>query len=165
MVNIGDIVILNSTEQAFCQYISDRRHSNNTSNNVKDYNVLIGSKNDFEFQGICGELAFCKLFGIYPNFIFDISVRNSSNDSGDAVLPNGKNIDVKTTRYKNGKLIAGHWKKSSKCDYLALMVGEKSKYEYRGAIASKDFFIESRLGTLGYVTDYIAEQSDLKNII
>ena len=93
----SNFVLLNAQEQALCRYLAKLRHNNARNKNVK--NNKIGGQSDemTDLEGIGGEVAFCKLFNLYPDI--SIEVRNSKTDKGDAVL-NDLVIDVKTTKYR-----------------------------------------------------------------
>lgn len=110
---------------------------------------------DIDIEGVAGELAFCKMFNVYPD------TNTESWADYDLVLL-GFTIDVKTTKYRNGKLIAPYWKKDKKLpDYYALIIGEMPSYEFIGFIKGEDFINEKHLGDLGHGKTYIAEQKEL----
>lgn len=155
----SNFVLLNPQEQALCRYLAKLRHNNARNKNVK--NNKIGNQSDemTDLEGIGGEIAFCKLFNLYPDI--SIEVRNSKTDKGDAVL-NGLVIDVKTTKYKTGRLLAAPWKEPS-VDLYALMVGEIDKgYSFKGFMAYSELAKEERLLDLGHGKGYAAEQQELE---
>ena len=79
---IGEVIILNDAEMALCEHIAGQR----TGGGRSDLRMHSGPQSDYEVnrQGIGGELAFCRLFGIYPTEVFHIGT--SVVDPGDAVL-------------------------------------------------------------------------------
>ena len=152
------IIELNDGEQEICKIIAKLRYKNNRDNNVK--NSKVGDQSDelTDLEGIGGEMAFCKMVNSYPDF--SINIRNSETDVGDVFL-GGKWVDVKTTKYPNGKLLAVPWKNNN-VEIYALVTGTFPKYTYRGFMSAKKLLVESRLGDLGYGKTYIATQDELK---
>lgn len=110
-------------------------------------------------RGFCGELAFCKIFNCYP----DLSVMAQScaqgTDRGDVKL-NGFTIDVKTTKYPNGRLIARRHKKING-DFFALMVGDLPTFEFKGFMRQEELLRPERLVDFYGVPTFVAEQSEL----
>jgi hypothetical protein len=155
---INKSIILNEVEQELCETIAKRRHDNNRSNSVK--NSKIGKQSDWEtdLEGIASELAFCRLFNLYPDLT--IFTRTSAQDAGDVTLPDGRTVDVKSTKYKNGKLLAVLWK-SAKVDLYALMVGTFPEYTFKGFMSSSELLQPSKVKNLGYGDTYAAEQEEL----
>jgi len=152
------LVELNSGEQAICRLIAELRHKNNRDKGVTNSKVGNQSDDVTDLEGIGGEVAFCKLINAFPDF--SVHIRNSANDVGDLVYKN-KTIDVKTTVYPNGRLLAVPWKEHN-VDIYVLMTGKFPKYTYRGYMSSKELLKEERLGNLGYGKTYIANQDELK---
>ena len=160
-MKINTLITLNETEQKLCKDIASNRYSNNRANSVSNKKIGKQTNEETDLEGIAAELAFCKLFNVYPDLT--IYSRSSSQDKGDVLLPNGKTVDIKTTKYKTGKLLAVTWK-SNKVDYYALMVGEFPNYTFKGFMESSELLKPSRLGSLGYGETYIAKQEELKEI-
>jgi hypothetical protein len=81
-----------------------------------------------ELEGISAEFAYCRILNIYP----DIQVDTRRLE--DAKLPDGRLVDVKTTRphikYKP-RLMVEASKRRGVCIY-ALMVGKFPTYRYAG---------------------------------
>ena len=163
MIKINSKILLSKIEQNICSVVAQLRFSNNRENNV--VNSKIGKKSDEEMdlEGISAELAFCKLFNLYPDLTIDIRSSRDHTDNGDAVLKNGKTVDIKVTHYTNGKLIAVPWKKTN-VDLFALMVGKTPEYTFKGFMKSEDLLNQSRLGDLGHGKTYIAHQNELKEL-
>ena len=154
---IGTKIKLNESEQAICVDIAKKRFDNNRKSNVK--NSKIGEQSDYvtDLEGFAAEMAFSKIFNVYPDF--SVETRNANEDQGDCVV-NNKIVDVKTTKYKTGKLLAVKWK-ASNTDLYALMIGEFPSYTFKGFMTSKELLKEKRIGSLGHGNTYIAEQSEL----
>lgn len=160
---IGDAVTLDDGEQMVCKVLAKLRHQNNRKEAVK--NSRIGGQSDeaTDLEGIGSELAFSKLWNLYPDLSIFIRSSLKGEDEGDNILHTGQSVDVKATRYATGKLVAVPWKKM-KVDLFALMVGVFPKYTFKGFMRSEELLQEKRLGTLGHGPTYIAYQNELRDI-
>lgn len=150
-------ITLSPDDQKLVVETAAARYEANRAGLVKDRSIC-GSA-DIDLNGFGGEVAFCRLFDIEPDF--DISPRSSAmgTDTGDCIL-NGKRIDVKTTERQAGRLLATRWKKPD-VDYFALMVGKFPQYECRGFMEVGKLLQPGRLIDLGRGLTYAASQSDL----
>lgn len=157
---LNTTITLSNFELKICELIAKNRYTNNRINCVKNSKIGAQSDEETDFEGICAEVAFCKLYNLYPDL--SIHTRNIDTDEGDVKL-NGLSIDIKTTKYKNGKLLAAPWKKITG-DLFALMVGTAPTYVFKGFMKQNDLLIPSRLGNLGHGPTYIAYQNELKDI-
>ncbi len=138
--------------------LSRQRYENNRAEGVKNNKIGKQSNAFTDLEGIAGEMAFCHLFGFEPDET--VFVRSAASDEGDARL-DGITFDVKTTKYRTGKLLAVPGKTKSKADYYVLMTGEFPRYTYRGMMKADELLKEERLGSLGYGPTYIATQDEL----
>jgi hypothetical protein len=154
---IGVSVILNQVEQRLCKHVAKARLDNNNNDGI--YNAKISDESDeyIDLEGFAGELAFCKIFNVFPDL--EIFSRTSSEDFGDATYLN-KQIDIKTTSHRHGRLIATRWTKNNVQAY-ALMVGEFPEYEFKGFMSKKEFIKEDRIDNLGKGKLYLAYQNEL----
>lgn len=154
---IDKTITLNKSEQTICETIAMARFNNNRENNIT--NAKVGDQDNYEtdLEGFAAEVAFCKLFNVYPDF--SVETRTSKEDDGDCIV-NSKTVDVKTTKYKSGKLLAVSWKESN-VDLFALMIGEFPTYTFKGFMTSKELLKKHRLGSMGYRETYIAKQHEL----
>tara|TARA_R110000803_G_C11789071_1_gene297763 strand:+ start:49 stop:567 length:519 start_codon:yes stop_codon:yes gene_type:complete len=113
------------------------------------------------YNGFGAELAFCRLCDI----AFDNSVQTYKNYflQDDAVLKNGKRIDVKSTIYKYGKLAISPNKSKHIVDGYALMVGEFPSFTFKGWASYNEIINPDNIGTLGNhnVKSYILNQHQL----
>lgn len=86
-----------------------------------------------EINSVGSELAFAKLFNVYPDLVigerpyFDFTLY-------------GKTVDVKCTHYEDGKLLVQKWSIKKQCDLYALMVGALPEYYFKGFAISRDLF-------------------------
>ena len=127
------------------------------------HNAKIGgqSNEQTDQEGAGAEIAFCKLFNLYPDMNVEIKSAKKGTDKGDAIL-DGKAIDVKSTTYKTGRLLAAKWKDPNSDIYAyALLTGELPNYTFRGFMKSENLLREEMLRDLGKGEGYVAEQEDL----
>lgn len=158
-MKIGTAITLTDVEQNICKTIAEARYRSNRAAGVADLKRGDQSNIATDTEGFAAELAFCKLFNLYPDFT--ISPRGAANDVGDATLRCGLSVDVKATVYKSGHLITPPWKDESALDLYALMVGKLPTYTFKGFMRRDVLQQEDRLGDLGYGPTYKASQEDL----
>jgi hypothetical protein len=146
---------LNEAEQKLARYLAKNRYEQARKLGVENKKMGPQSNEMTDLQGIGAEIAFCKMHNIYP----DMNV--GSTPLEDATLRDGTTVDVKSTVYKNGRLIVAMWKNPA-IDCYALMVGTFPNYRYAGMMSSKEMMQESRILDLGHGPVYAASQGDLK---
>lgn len=151
------MAVLNNAEQLVAKYVGEKRYESNRANNVAISKIGPQSHEDTEVNGVCGEIAFCKIFNIYPDFeiVYPAPIH-------DAIL-NGYKIDVKTTVYQTGRLLVEITKRKylHALDYFALMIGEFPQYWFIGYMAAKDIMVDSKIIDLGLGDTFAAEQHEL----
>ena len=164
-VKIGQTVSLSTAERKLAHFVAKHRNGVNRYFNITNLKVSASDPVEIDLEGICGELAFCKLFNVYPDLDTD---RNPPHPLHDCTLPppppGGLRIDVKTTKYENGKLLVDSRKgyKTDGVDYYALMTGTfPGPYTFRGLIAGVQMIRPGRLNLFCGHKSYIAEQSEL----
>ena len=157
-IGIGSMVSLSEAEQEICKAVATAKHAINRTGGVE--NKRVGPQDDqfTDLNGFGGELAFCKLFNIFPDF--SLEIRNSSTDRGDAILPAGYTVDVKTTVYPSGKLIAAPSLKANH-DLYALMTGKFPAYTFRGFISTETLHNDLYKRQMGDHLTHWAYQSEL----
>ena len=89
------------------------------------------------------ELAFCKLVNVYPDLTTHFRIKGY-----DAFLWEYR-IDIKQTRYDNGKLIARATKKIEDADIYCQMVGRLPQYNFKGWVYASELIDEKNLEDLG----------------
>jgi hypothetical protein len=152
------IVKLTESEIKICEWLAKNRYASNRNGGVSDKKIGPQSCEETDLEGICGEFAFCKAVNLYP----DMSI--SPRKGGDDVLLNGKKIDIKTTKYKSGKLLARRSKSETPSDVYVLIVGVRPDYNIVGWCSSADLIQDKNLIDLGYGKTYGLEQRVLKPI-
>lgn len=154
-------ITLNKTEQTLCKFVATKRYENNRA--VGTTNSKLGDQTDeqTDLEGIGGEVAFCSLKNVYPDLSIDARSASKGEDTYDAIVQD-KTVDVKTTRYENGRLLAVPWKGESDPPHCyALMTGTFPTYCFRGYMLGIELLNRDRLGNLGHGMTYIARQSEL----
>lgn len=114
---------------------------------------LTGEEGDVD--GVGAELALAKLFNVYP----DCSIQ--PRRGGADLIVAGVPIDVKTTRYPNGHLVATRYKQSGDCDVYALLVGQLPTYEVKGFCTEAQLFAMQNIKDLGHGPTRAVAQPDL----
>ena len=162
-IKIGQSISLTTAERKLAHFIARNRNGNNRYFNITNLKISAADPAEVDFEGICGEIAFCKLFNVYPDLDTD---HEPPHPLHDCVIPPppGFRIDVKTTKYETGKLLVDARKKGKVggVDYYALMTGSfPGPYTFRGLIAREHIIQPQKLGLLCGYKSYMAEQSEL----
>ena len=154
---IGARVELNNAEQRLARFMARSRMENAIKRGITNAQVGSQDRLDIDLEGYGAELAFCKLFNVYPDM--SIVADPAADRTGDAIWM-GKTVDVKTSKYKTARLLAVRWKK--KKDLYALMVGTFPKYEFRGMATGDELIRQENLIDLGHGEGYALSQHQLK---
>jgi hypothetical protein len=150
------VVELDAGEMAVVTMLAAMRHSCNRKHNVS--NSRIGPQSDHitDLDGLIAEFAFCKWKNIYP----DLTINPRSGGS-DCVI-NKKRVDIKTTRYKQGRLLATISKKPTDVDVYILSIIEDNKVTFVGWAMSDELLQQSNIVDLGHGKSYALAQSQLR---
>jgi len=163
-VKIGQTVSLNLAERKLANFLAEHRGKNNRNFNVPRMKFGVVDDAIIDLEGMAGEIAFCKLFNVYPDMDIDCAPPHPSHD---CVLPDGMRVDVKTTKHRAGKLLVDArrcGRKADGVDLYALMVGTfPGPYDFRGFIEKRDIVRPDRIGLFYGNSNYIAEQSELRD--
>ena len=95
-------VTLTEHEQRIAGVVAKEKYNVNRENNVQDAKKGEQSNEFVDLEGIAGEMAFCKIFNLYPDL--EIKVTTQDTDAGDCIL-NGYKVDVKATSYDTARVI------------------------------------------------------------
>mgnify|MGYP001211156514 CR=1 FL=1 len=150
----GQKVVLNSNEQKIAVLMGEQRYKTNREMGIKNRKAGSQPVHQTEVEGVGGELAFGKVFNLYPDLAtspgdYDFKMVNTT-------------IDVKTTHYFDGHLLVPTTKKISECDVYVLVVGEMPSYTIVGWLQSQHIINDEHRGDLGTGTVYLAEQTELQ---
>jgi hypothetical protein len=158
---INKEVKLNETEVRLAKFIGKNRYEGSRKAGVHNAKIGGQSNEQTDQEGAGAELAFCKLFNCYPDLAMQLKSAKKGTDKGDATLE-GKVVDVKSTTYKTGRLLAAKWKDPNSNVYAyALLTGEMPNYTFRGFMKSENLLRDEMLRDLGRGEGYVAEQEDL----
>ena len=143
MAEMNTKVTLDEHEQMIARFIASLRQHENRTNNVKDQATKPNESYRTELNGYGAELAFCKIMNLYPDLTFQVR-----SHGYDCLSVTGTAIDVKTTTYQNGKLLAAF--KNPDVEVYALMIGEFPTYTFVGWIEADKLINEMNLTDFGY---------------
>lgn len=150
------VVTLNDAEQRLARYLAGQRYESNRNQGVTNNRVGPQSDEVTDLEGIAAEIAFCKLFNVYPD------LEHSCKDPADAYTTSMGATDVKATKYRNGRLLAVKGKLGLiHPDSYALMIGEFPAYRFVGFVASGELLDENNLIDLGHGETFGVTQSQL----
>jgi len=147
------IIELSETEQIIARHLARRRHDNNRARGVVDRQMGPQSPVDTDLNGIGAEIVFAKVFNVYPDL-------GDYPGKEDGVTQKGNTYDVKTTKYKNGRLLAVLNKKKEDCQFYVLMIGEFPKYTLTGYASAEELLSGRYVDDLGYGKGHAMKQSE-----
>mgnify|MGYP001284669909 FL=1 len=154
-------ITLNENEQKFAEYLAKKRWDFNRDKGTP--HLYSGPQPDeqTDVEGMGGELAYCKLMNIYPDF----ETNPTEMPTYDCVSRLGVRIDVKTTKFRSGHLIAPLAKAKKPPDKYVLVVGEIPTYSIVGEVWAVDLLHEGNLKDFGYGNCYAVTQVELNPIM
>ena len=119
--------------------------------NFKDNKVDDKPSIQIIYEGLCSEFAFCKLMNIYPDF----SLQNFGHI--DCYHPDWGTIDVKSTKFTDGKLLVGLWKTKFPDAYV-LMIDKNPIFDFVGWIESEKMIDDANIEITGKSKNYVMPQ-------
>ena len=149
-------VSLNNAEQKLAVYLGRSRFQNARSRGIPNMKMGPQSNEQTDIEGAAAEIAYCKLMNIYPDTEITAVLPNE-----DAIARCGWGIDVKSTRYPFGRLLAVCSKAGKAPDCYALMIGTFPEYRFAGHMTSAELLKSERLTNLGHGEGYAAHQKEL----
>lgn len=174
-VSIGTTYRLEGEDYAFAVYIGHMRNKKNKAKGVKEQKFT-ASKSSVEVsvQGLIGEAAFLRLFGLPLDPLYDTTPSCARTDRGDAFLQSGEKVDVKTTVPRAKGILASAAKKEYPPTLYALMTMLDHNQEGHYALLRFDGFMsaafvtqdrwETRKGKGGRFVSYLAPRAYLKSL-
>tara|TARA_X000001382_G_scaffold95292_1_gene69749 strand:+ start:40 stop:513 length:474 start_codon:yes stop_codon:yes gene_type:complete len=150
------IIRLNQSEKEIAAKIGMRRQITNRQKGT--FNQKVHTKDSFEVDrdGFAGELAFCKIFRLYPDF------ENKRADA-DAYHPELKWVDVKTAPESHHNLLVRQPKADHPADTYALVIGkwETGVFSYVGYATKEMVFRNDNLVDPGFGVCHMIKRKDL----
>lgn len=168
--NIGDVVELNAFEQNIAEQLANLRFNNNRKNGVIDRQMGKQKSWETELAGVGGELSFCRLFNVCPDFSIEPrSAALGTDNKKDAILVSHV-TDVKGTTENEHNLLArpvdsNYDTHIARCatDLFALMTGPYPRFTFRGFLPKTVLLQARRIRNLGHGPTYFASQAKLYN--
>lgn len=151
-------IVLNRAEQMLAKYLAEERFKNARKQGKP--NQKVGGQPDWytDLNGIGGEIAVAKRFNVYP----DTELDSSELPEHDLIIK-GKKVDVKTTKYSDGKLLATIKKKVDAVDIYVLVTGEFPVYQIVKWCKSEELISDKNIKDLGRGNVYALEQEKLRD--
>lgn len=147
-------ITLNEMEQALARAIAEMRIQSAADAGQRDANQSDLPSEVIDLEGAASEVAFCKLFNLYPD-------TQPGAKAVDAYTHLGIAIDVKSTHHPKGRLLAVRWKRPKDVELFVLMIGKFPTYRCVGFLPSADLLRNDRLVDLGRGPVYAANQDEL----
>jgi hypothetical protein len=136
---------LNKIEQKLAKLVAKERYDTNRENKVVNNRIGKQSNEQTDLNGIGAEIAFCKYANLYPDY--SVFPRKGG---ADCISRTGKKIDVKTTTYSTGHLIAVGTTTIGNVDVYVLMIGDFPIYEFKGWCTEDELIQNKNLKDFGY---------------
>lgn len=150
-------VDLTKSELHICRLLGIMRRST-ARNKVEDQQMGNQDPWALDMDGMIGEFCVAKFLNVCPDLT--IGVRSGGQDLQSV---EGRSIDVKTTRYKSGKLLCTIKKQSDPCDIYVLVIVDDDGGDIVGWAKKEDIFLEQNKSDLGHGVGYALQQSALNN--
>jgi hypothetical protein len=141
-------------ELLICKTIGVMRRTA-ASNKVVDRQMGTQDPWDIDVDGMVGEFCVAKHLNVFPDLT--VGIRSGGAD----LIKNGKNIDVKTTRYKNGHLLATLKKAEAPCDTYILVIVDDKGGDIVGWVSKGKLFVDENIKDKGHGDGYVMSQSQL----
>ena len=151
-----DPITLDKTEREIAESLAKRRHFAARNSGVKNSKIGPQSNWQTDLEGVGSEFAFCKIFNTFPDLT--VGARKGGHD---CVL-NKQKVDVKSTKYKTGRLLAKKSKTLGDADVYVLMIGEFPTYRFIGWAWNHELLKEENLIDLGHGEGFALAQALLK---
>lgn len=148
-------VTLSAGEMAVAQQLAAMRNAVARAGKVR--NAKMGPQSDYQtdLDGLVAEIAFAKMMNVYP----DLSVY-PRHGGVDAVV-NGIRIDVKSTRYPHGHLVAVIGKESDAVDRYVLGHVNDNMVRFFGWATSDELIRQENMKDFGHGSGYALPQQQL----
>lgn len=149
-------ITLTESERQVAEFIAKRRFDSCRESNIVNNKKGPQSNYETDLEGMASELAAAKALNVWPDLTEDIQAHD--------LIYNGLTIDVKTTKYKTGRLVATLGKKNKACDYYVLLVGECPTYDIKGFAKRENLLSEDTITDLGWGKLHALTQDKLTSI-
>ena len=149
------IITLSESEVYFLRIIASTRSMMSRSKKVVDQKFCDKSGFEIDFDGCLSEYAFCK----WHNVHYDISFGDDTAGKPDCVYKN-LTIDIKSTRYKTGRLVV-KLKPQPVDMYILAIVENDYTIRFAGYSRTEDLLKPENIRNLGTGDSYVLDQDQL----
>ena len=149
------IVKLDPDEVLICEQLGRMRSLIARSAGVTDAKMGNQDGSEADVMGMKAEYAFSKHFNTFPDL--GLTPRSGSPDG----KLKGYTYDIKSTTYKNGRLLATK-KINHDVDMYVLCIVDNSEVDIKGYVMKNDFIQEKNLKDLGHGEGYCLDQNLLE---
>jgi len=151
-------IVLSKGDEKLAVHYGTMRNQNGKLPTVT--NKIMGDQDPLEgdINSMGGEIAVARIFKIHPDL--STEPRRGGPDN----IINGKVVDVKTTTYENGRLLAILDKKKDPCEIYILVRGTLPNYELSGWCYGEELFREGNIKNLGHGPGYVLENHKLRSM-
>jgi len=151
-------ITLNVAEQKLAKYLARSRYENARSTGKPDGKVGAQTNEEVDLEGISGEMVVCRMFNVYPDTDTDLV----DLPKYDLKTAKGSRVDVKTTRYSSGMMLATLKKRAEDCDIYVLVIGSFPSYRIVGWCKAVELLQKENIINLGYGDVYALGQDKLR---
>ena len=135
---------LGKNEQKVCESIARMRYENAREKGFGKSDILeVTSYKSIDVDGVGSEMAAAKILNVYYDIETDFQASELPTHD---LICKGKTVDVKTTKYRTGRLIIMPHKNNSQCDLYLLVVGSFPEYSVVGYATYDEIVQEENWG-------------------
>ena len=153
------IIRLNQAEKEIAAKMALIRQVTNRTQGTVNQKVHDKDSLEVDREGFAGELAFCKIFKLYPDF-------GNTRADADAYHPELKWVDVKTAPEQHHNLLVRQPKADHPADTYALMIGtwKIGTFSFMGYATREEVFRDDNLVDPGFGICHRVMQKDLRQL-
>ena len=148
---------LTDLEQELCTKGAEMRYNVARSSGVKNGKIGPQTNKETDLLGLGGELAVAKWLNVYP----DLTIYPRQGGV-DLLSSSGSRIDVKTTKYSTGMLLAKINTSYKDIDIFILVTSDYPTFKIRGWATKDDLLNPKNIVNLGHGNGYGLKQNQLR---
>ena len=149
-------VTLSEEQQELAVQVGIERNRACKESGTENHRISNQDDEQMNIDGVAAEIAWFHYHGLLP----DLTTTLPSPDH-DGVW-NGLLVDVKSTKYMDGKLITALKSRTKMVDVYGFCAGVFPRYQVVGHMMTVDFINDAHIGDLGYGPTYIATRYEPK---